>query len=105
MIDSDRMYAPRRAVKKVSDVGVVFTDHYPILVELVMPKAENTTKKPEPSWNTMKPGGWEKFKELSDKVADKINKIVADKDKVSSIWKVQASNCDCQEQPTENRKV
>ena len=28
----------------------------------------------------MKQGGWKKFKELSDKVADKINKIVADKE-------------------------
>ena len=59
-IDSDRLYAPRTAVKKGGGVGVVFTDHYPVLVELEMPKAENANKKPETSWNTMKPGGWKR---------------------------------------------
>ena len=43
-----------------------------------MPKAENANKKPETSWNTMKPGGWKKYQELSDKMAEKINQIAAD---------------------------
>ena len=80
MIDSDRCYAPRRAVKKGGGVGVVYTDHFPILVELEMPKAENIVRKPESNWNTLKPGGWEKFRELSDKAANRINEIAADKD-------------------------
>ena len=59
-IDSEQKYAPRRAIKKKGGVGVVYTDHYPILVELEMPKAEETRQKLKPSWNTLKPGGWEK---------------------------------------------
>ena len=78
LIDSGRLYAPRSAIKMGGGVGVVFTDHYPILLELEMPSAEHSIKKPKSSWNTMKPGGWDKYKELSDKMAEKINRIVAD---------------------------
>ena len=77
-IDNDRMYAPRRAFKKDDRVGVFFTDHYPILVELEMPKADKIKKKPESGWNTPKPGGWERYKDLSNIMANKINDIASD---------------------------
>ena len=80
MIDSDKKYAPRRAVKNRGALGVTYTYHYPILMVLEMPRTEETPKKPEASWNTLKTGGWEKYKELSNKMADKINAITENED-------------------------
>ena len=36
---------------------------------------EKTTK-----WNLKKPGGWDKYKEVSDKYAEEIEKVVEDTD-------------------------
>ena len=78
MIDSSRQFTPRRAVARGGGVGVVFTDHFPSLIELEMPRSEETKEKPNLCWNTHKPGAWEVYKEESDKIADKINMIVQD---------------------------
>ena len=44
-----------------------------------MPKAEESVgKKTTLSWNTVKPGSLEKYKEISDKVAEEIKAIAAD---------------------------
>ena len=42
-----------------------------------MPRVEESKEKTKPTWNTRKPGGWETYKELSDKVAGEIE-IIAD---------------------------
>ena len=78
MIDSNRMFTPRRAVTKKGEIGVVYTDHYPSLIELEMPKSENNLKKPKMNWNTQKPGAWDKYKLESNKVAGKIDLIAGD---------------------------
>ena len=46
-----------------------FTDHYPVVVILEMPEAEDVKQKPEPHWNTHKPGAWEKYLVASDAAA------------------------------------
>ena len=78
IIDKDRQFAPRRAVTKGDGLGVVYTDHFPSILELQMPKAEESMEKPVLAWNTVKPGAWEKYKEISNKVAEQIELIVAD---------------------------
>ena len=77
MIDSSRTFAPRRAVIKKGVLATTFTDHYPILVELEMPRVEESKEKPKSTWNTRKPGGWEIYKELTNKVARQIE-VIAD---------------------------
>ena len=43
-----------------------------------MPKAEEIKQKPEPNWNTLKPGGWEKYKEVSEKMTKIISYMTED---------------------------
>ena len=78
MIDKERQFTPRRAVNKEDGLGVTYTDHFPSIIEMLMPKAEESVEKPALSWNTVKPGSWEKYKEISDKVAEEIKAIAAD---------------------------
>ena len=73
-IDSKKMFTPRRAVSKKGDgLEVVFTDHFPSLLEL-----EEDRQKVKPSWNTQKPGAWDRYKEESNRVAEKIEMIIED---------------------------
>ena len=39
-------------MKKKEGLGVVFTDHYQILIELEMPRSENVVEKPKMNWKT-----------------------------------------------------
>ena len=77
MIDSNRTFAPRRAVIRKGSLATTFTDHHPILVELEMPRVEESKEKPKSTWNTRKPGGWEIYKELTNKMARQIE-VIAD---------------------------
>ena len=79
MVDSSRKFTPRRVV--IGEGGSLvfkFTDHYPVVVVLEMPKDEGLKLKPEPHWNTHKPGAWEKYLVTSDEVAEMIESIVDD---------------------------
>ena len=80
-IDSGRMFTPRRTVAKKTGIGVVYTDHYPTLVEVEMPVAEQNSDTIKPTWNTQKPGGWDRYTELSNKVAEEIELLV-EEDKI-----------------------
>ena len=79
-VDSQRKVAARRVkVNRKGETKSTFSDHFPLIVELKMPtaevKSENKTR-----WNVNKPGGWDVYKETSNKLANEIEKIVADKD-------------------------
>ena len=77
-IDSKRRFTPRRVVTKgAGGLTFVFTDHFPSLIELEMPNSEESKQKVKTSWNTQKPGAWERYKDESNKVAEKI-KIIAE---------------------------
>ena len=45
-VDSDRLFTPRRATVKQGKLGLTFTDHFPIIVELQMPCAEPAERLP-----------------------------------------------------------
>ena len=52
-IDSKKMFTPRTAVsKKDGGLTVVYTDHFPNLLELEMPKSEEDRQNIKLSWNT-----------------------------------------------------
>ena len=78
-IDKDRVFTPRRAVTKAQGgLGVTYSDHFATMVELEMPKAYEVMEKPKSTWNTQKPGGWEAYKEISNKAAKEIAMIAED---------------------------
>ena len=78
-IDKDRVFTPRRAVTKAQGgLGVTYSDHFATMVELEMPKANEVMEKPKSTWNTQKPGGWEAYKEISNKAAKEIAMIAED---------------------------
>ena len=56
IMDSSRHFTLRRAVARGGGVGVVFMDHFPSLIELEMPKSEETKEKRNPCWNTISMG-------------------------------------------------
>ena len=73
-VDSELLYTPRRAVSKGGKLGLTYTDHFPVLVELEMPRVEPDKKLP-PGWNLSKPGGWKTYEEECEKVAGGLLRI------------------------------
>ena len=78
-VDSDRLFTPKRATVKQGKLGLTFTDHFPIIVELQMPCAEPAEKLPL-GWNLNKPGGWERYHDEAERIAEKIEMLSNDKD-------------------------
>ena len=72
VINKEKEFTPKRIIRAKGSFKSVYTDHYSIEVKLSeMPKkkrkVENTS-----TWNLRKPGGWDVYKDLSDKSAEKI---------------------------------
>jgi hypothetical protein len=40
LVDRTREFTPRRAITKKNKVGTNFTDHYPLIIKIELPKAE-----------------------------------------------------------------
>ena len=75
-IVKDPKMIPRRVVWRNKKFSSVYTDHFPVEVELSgMPKRMNVVEKVV-RWNLRKPGGWEAYEELTNNAAEDINKIV-----------------------------
>ena len=78
-MDSARDYTPRRAVTKHGKLTLTFTDHYPVVVDLEMPKAaQGMEVQNKPEWNTRKPGGWEAYEKAGESYAVKLSEIAED---------------------------
>ena len=79
LVDSARTYTPRRAGTNKAKLTVTFTDHFPVIVDLEMPRSSQGMKgQGELEWNTSKPGGWETFEETGEREAARIAEIVED---------------------------
>ena len=74
-VDSGRLYTPRRAVSKKGKLGVTYSNHFPVLVDLKMPRAGPPDKLPA-KWNLNKPGGWKLYEEESDRIAEKLEEVI-----------------------------
>ena len=75
-IIKDEKFIPRRVVWRKGRFSSVYTDHFPLEIELSgMPRRRNNVVK-SCSWNVGKPGGWEVYEKLSDKAAESILAIV-----------------------------
>ena len=75
-VDSERKYSPRRILKRKNGNHVVrHSDHF--LVELVLKNLPNIPKvKKSLNWFYNKPGGWDRFYELTKGAAKDIEKML-----------------------------
>ena len=66
LIERKREITPKRIMMKKGKLIEKPTDHYSLVLKLKnLPRSGHQQKK-ELRWNLMKPGGWTKYKELSD---------------------------------------
>jgi hypothetical protein len=78
VIDKERQFTPKRVISKKGEFLSVYTDHFTMEVKLSeMPKRKVKIDKIS-NWNLKKPGGWEAYKLLTDKAADKIEHAIKD---------------------------
>ena len=80
LIDGRRKITPKRVMMRSGKLIEKPTDHYSLLLKLKNLPRSGIQQKKEIRWNLMKPEGWAKYKELSDKKADSIERVVMDKD-------------------------
>ena len=79
VVDSTKNFTPMRVVISKGVFKKTFTDHFPLWVEFEMP-AKDSKPKEEPRWNIYKPGGWETYKEVSDKYAEELENVIDNKE-------------------------
>ena len=77
-IDKDKQFTPRRVIQKNGQFRSVYADHFTIEIKLSeMPKTKLKVKNTS-TWNLKQPGGWDLYKDLSDKKAEKIESTILD---------------------------
>ena len=81
LIDSERKVTPKRVVSRNKGMKFVFADHLPIIIVLEGMNVSKRTVKVETRWNLAKPGGWEAYEVLSNKVNDDMDRIIEDDSK------------------------
>ena len=75
VVDSERLFTPCRAVRVKGSFKYIYTDHYSVEAEFLMPTSKETSV-PETTWNVYKPGGFVKYRELTERYSEQIEKIV-----------------------------
>ena len=66
-----------RSKKKLK---TIYTDHFPIKVELSGIPRRKEESKQDPTWNLGRPGGWELYEKLTNEAANKVITIAEEKD-------------------------
>ena len=77
-VDRERKFTPRRVLKSRKKIKTIYTDHFPIKVELSGIPRRKEDDKSDPTWNLGKPGGWELYEKLTDEAPKKIKDIAED---------------------------
>ena len=70
-VDRERKFIPKK-------IKTIYTDHFPIKVELSGIPRRKEDDKSDPTWNLGKPGGWELYEKLTDEAVKKIKDIAED---------------------------
>ena len=78
-VDNMRKWTPRRVVPKNGVLTYTYTDHYSCEIEILMPASGGQAIVEEQRWNTKKPGGWEKYRDVIDDYAVQSKDIIEDK--------------------------
>ena len=80
-IDKEKKMTVARAIKQKSNVKLVYSDHFSLLLSLTnLPKAKDNGTRKETKWNLAKEGGWNKYKEVSAEYCKALEKLIEDKD-------------------------
>ena len=78
-VDRERKFTPRRVLKSRKKIKtIIYTDHFPIKVELSGIPRRKEDNKSDPTWNLGKPGGWELYEKLTDEAAKNVKAIAED---------------------------
>ena len=76
LIDTEHEYAPARVKMVAGRRKLIFSDHYPIVVEFeILPKGWKVKDK-SISWNLSKPDGWKKYTVLTEIASEKMDKVI-----------------------------
>jgi hypothetical protein len=76
-IDSKRECTVGRAVKVGDSYQTIFSDHYTCILTLEnLPSIHEKKTENKTIWNLAKEGGWDSYKELTEKYADSIEKAI-----------------------------
>ena len=82
-IDNKQEFAPARVRMVDGRKKLIFSDHYPLVIEFEnLPKGWIRKDKVS-SWNLSKPSGWEKYKVLTEAAAGKMNKVIENEDETN----------------------
>ena len=78
LVDSQKMYCPKKVMMSRGKTRMIRSDHYPIIIQLEgMPRA-NTKMAKESQWNLNKPSGWDIYKVAIEDASDKIDTFIDD---------------------------
>ena len=80
VIDKDRKFTPKRVIWKNNEFKAVYTDHFPMEIILSGLPRRNQNVSKGTMWNLGKPGGWDKYKQLTDARARDIDDVIERED-------------------------
>ena len=80
VIDSKKMFTPRRVMRKKTGVVSIYTDHFSLELVLEGLPTKLSTGEQQSRWNLAKPGGWQKYEKLTEEAAEKIMKVAKDEE-------------------------
>ena len=85
-IDSKRELAMKRGVRRGGKFRTIFADHFTNLLEFSkdLPKV-NTKVQKVSRWNLKKENGWTRYEDVSNRKAEKIEKIVAEAESIEDV--------------------
>ena len=61
--------------RRAGGIKTIFTDHYSVEVKIVSLPKSKAVKEKEKTWNLLKIGGREKYKQLTKKAAEKVKRV------------------------------
>ena len=74
-VDVGRKFTPRRVKRNKKKQITIFTDHFSLKVELKGVPRRQTNNQQESIWNQGKPGGWDRFENLTNEASEKIKEV------------------------------
>ena len=87
-IDSRREMAVSRAVRKGNNYKLVYSDHFTCWLTLEkLPRKRQEEEKKTVLWNLSKEGGWTKYKELTDKYSEALERAIEEGDTIEAKMK------------------
>ena len=86
VIDQNKKFSPARARIIKRKKTMIYSDHHPVLVEFENFPKGWISKKPTCSWNRVKPGGWGRYKDLSEAASEEGGEVSRHDDKVQAAF-------------------